>query len=494
MLTKEKNEKRTQIEICSIDQLVPENHLVRKLEAAINFDFIYDLVSDKYSKDIGRPSIDPVVLFKIVFIQYVFGIKSMRQTISEIQTNIAYRWFIGYGLYDPIPHFTTFGKNYVRRFKNTDIFEKIFVRILEEAVNAGLIKSDAVFIDATHVKANANKKKYDKVKLEKEARVYQELLDKEINEDRELHGKKPLDMSKKKLEVKETKISKTDPDSGVLRKNEKEKCFAYSFHAACDRNGFILGITATAANVHDNTMFDTILEQVKKNVGKPEYIVVDAGYKTPYICKTIIDQGIRPVMPYTRPMTKEGFFKKYEYVYDEYYDCYICPNNQILNYRTTNREGYREYASDSKTCKDCPYRNKCTNSKDYTKVINRHIWADYVEEAEHLRYTTLNKEIYEKRKETIERVFADMKEKHGMRFTTLRGLKKVTAQAMLVAACMNLKKMANWLWRSGKTGPNKAFLLRKLYILHLKTALPLWRAVFVYNLKCPQKRAFLFII
>jgi transposase len=122
----------------------------------------------------------------------------MRQTISEIQTNNAYRWFIGYGLSEQIPHFATFGKNYVRRFKDTDIFERVFVRVLEEAVNAGLIKGDAVFIDATHVKANANKKKYDKVKLEKEARSYQQLLDQEINEDRELHDKTPLDMSKKK--------------------------------------------------------------------------------------------------------------------------------------------------------------------------------------------------------------------------------------------------------------------------------------------------------
>lgn len=198
MLTKDKIDLRSQIEMLSLDQLVPENHLVRKLEAAINFDFIYDLVIDKYCTDNGRPSIDPVVLFKIVLVQYTFGIKSMRQTISEIQTNNAYRWFIGYGLSEQIPHFTTFGKNYVRRFKDTDIFERVFVRVLEEAVNAGLIKSDAVFIDATHVKANANKKKYDKVKLEKEARSYQQLLDEEINEDRELHDKMPLDMSKKK--------------------------------------------------------------------------------------------------------------------------------------------------------------------------------------------------------------------------------------------------------------------------------------------------------
>ncbi|SHD75928.1 transposase (fragment) [[Clostridium] ultunense Esp] len=77
-----------------------------------------------------------------------------------------------------------------------------------------------------------------------------------------------------------------------------------------------------------------------------------------------------------------------------------------------------------------------------------------MEEVEHLRHTSINKEIYDMGKETIERVFADMKEKHGMRWTTLRGLGKVKAQAMLIVVCMNLKKMANWMWRSGKDGPN----------------------------------------
>jgi len=198
MLTIDKDNNRAQIEMYSLDQLVPENHLVRKLDAAVDFSFIYDMVKDRYCEDNGRPSIDPVVLFKIAVIQYVFGIKSMRQTISDIETNIAYRWFLGFGLSQGVPHFTTFGKNYARRYKDSDIFEQIFARILESIIEAGFIKADAVFIDATHVKASANKKKFDKVLIEKESRHYQELLDQEINEDRQAHGKKSLDMSKKK--------------------------------------------------------------------------------------------------------------------------------------------------------------------------------------------------------------------------------------------------------------------------------------------------------
>ena len=87
-------------------------------------------------------------------------------------------------------------------------------------------------------------------------------------------------------------------------------------------------------------------------------------------------------MPYKRPMTKKGFFKKYEYVYDEYYDCYICPNDKILSYATTNRDGYREYKSDPKICASCPSREKCTKSKSCVKTVTRHIWKDYEELAE----------------------------------------------------------------------------------------------------------------
>ena len=216
-------------------------------------------------------------------------------------------------------------------------------------------------------------------------------------------------------------------------------------------------------------MFETLYKKVKKNIGKkPKYIAVDAGYKTPYIAKVILDEKVRPVMPYTAPRGKKGYFKKREYIYDEYYDCYICPNNQILKYSTTNREGYREYKSNPKICVKCPYLNKCTSSKNHVKVVTRHVWAKYLEEAEELRYTNTNKEIYSKRKETIERVFADMKEKHGMRWTTLRGLEKIKAQAMLVAACMNLKKMANWMWRSRKNGPSPSNSFSSFIVIFLK--------------------------
>ena len=128
MMSKKNTIDKKQIEMISLDQLVPENHLVRKLEKAIDLRFIYPLVKDLYSA-VGKESIDPVVLIKLNIIQYTFGIRSMRQTIKEIEVNNAYRWYIGYGFNEKIPHFSTFSKNYTRRFEGTDLFERIFNQV-----------------------------------------------------------------------------------------------------------------------------------------------------------------------------------------------------------------------------------------------------------------------------------------------------------------------------------------------------------------------------
>lgn len=474
---KDKSEQRQYRMVC-IEDLVPAEHLLRKIDKSINFDFIYDEVKGLYKEaEWGNPGIDPVSLFKIVFIQYLFGIRSMRQTIREIEVNNAYRWFIGYDLTEPVPHFSTFGKNYTRRFKDTDVFERIFAHILEEAVACGFVDASAIFIDGTHIKASANKKKYVKEKVKLEAKRYQSQLDEEINSDREAHGKEPFDTDSKddgsyggndvngtdssdggskrtgrktNTTEKEVVVSTTDPDCGLFHKGEHEKQMAYIANTACDRNNFILGFEVGAGNIHDSVMFDPVFCKVRQKFGdKIKVVAVDSGYRTPWIAKQIIDAGMVPAMPYKRPMTKDGFFPKYEYVYDEYYDCILCPDNQVLKYYTTNREGYREYKSDPRICEGCPYLHQCTNSKSHQKVVTKHVWEDYMDKADDYRYMPEYRVIYEERKETIERVFADAKVKHGMGMTQLRGLQKVTMQVTLTFACLNLKKLATWKFRKG---------------------------------------------
>lgn len=467
-MTQNADKKRDQIQMFCMEDLIPEDHLLRLIDKAIDWNFIYNLVEDKYCHDNGRPSMDPVMLIKIPFIQYLYGIRSMRQTIKEIEVNVAYRWFLGLDMLDKVPHFSTFGKNYSRRFKDTDLFEQIFSHILEECYKFRLVDPTEVFVDATHVKARANGHKMRKRIAKQEALFYEDMLKKEINEDRAAHGKKPLkdkdddntpssgNGSSKEKEIKE---STTDPDSGWFHKGEHKEVFAYAVETACDKHGWILGYTISPGNLHDSRTFKGLYDKIS-DIGI-NTLIADAGYKTPAIAKLLLDDGIKPLFPYKSPMTKDGFFKKSDFVYDEYYDYVICPNDQHLEYSTTNKDGYREYKSNGHICKGCPYLSQCTNSQNHIKVFTRHIWEDYMETCEDIRHTLGMKDLYKKRKETIERLFGTAKENHGFRYTQMYGKARMEMKVGMTFACLNLKKLARILNKRGIiNSPNKPFFTK----------------------------------
>ena len=140
MLSREKQMNRNQLEYVSLDELVPSEHFVRKMEKSIDFSFIYPLVEGRYSPDLGRPSTDPVVLIKLALIQYISGLPSMQKTVEAVKTDLAYRWFLGLGFHDKIPHYSTLSKNYERRFKGTGLFEQIFREVLQQAADKQLIE------------------------------------------------------------------------------------------------------------------------------------------------------------------------------------------------------------------------------------------------------------------------------------------------------------------------------------------------------------------
>jgi hypothetical protein len=164
-----------------------------------------------------------------------------------------------------------------------------------------------------------------------------------------------------------------------------------------------------------------------------------------------MDQEILPVLPYSRPGQKKAILKRKNMLMMNTMTAIFVRKDRCFIIVQPTRDGYKQYASDPKQCQDCPFLSICTQSQNHMKLIHRHVWEGYLEEADHLRHTPQNKEIYAKRKETIERVFADAKEKHGMRWTTLRGLGKLSMQAMLTFAAINLKKMASWAWKTPRS-------------------------------------------
>ena len=473
---------RDVVEIVGIDSLVPKEHLLRKIDKAVNFSRLYEMVEPLYSEDNGRPSVDPVVLFKMVLIQHLYGLPSLRRTAEEVSGSIYYRWFLGYTLQEETPHFSTVSYNFRHRFTEETI-DQVFRWILEEVAEAGYLSPKAVFIDGTHIKANANTKKQVKVQIPAASKHYAKELMEEVNADRQAHGKKPFDdddqppaptkkrrdnTSKKKLarrkkeKLRTVKRSVTDLDSGLFVKGDHKRQFAYEAHTACDKHGFVLETVVTPGNVHDSVAFDEVYNRVTASFPETETFVADSAYKTPHICKKVFEDGRVLSTAYKRPQTMKGGHEWWKYVYDEYYDCVLCPEYQVLNYHTTNRDGYREYRSDPKICANCPTRHLCTRSKDCVKTVQRHIWKDYEDLADDARYTPEYRELYKRRKETIERVFADAKEKHAMRYTQYRGLAQVSNWVKLKFAAMNLKKLACWLWKE-KSSPFMFVLFWPLY-------------------------------
>ena len=226
MFHKEKPDyNRRQYGFYTIDELVPEDHFLRQVDKEVDFDFIYDLVEDTYCPDNGRPSLDPVMLVKIPLIQCFYGIHSMRQTMKEIEVNVAYRWFLELTLDDKVPHFTTYGKNYSRRFQDKELISKVFSRVLNQALCAGLNDPSELFLDGTHIKTSANSHKYRKEMVEQEAKFMSGRLEVEIDLDRRKHEKKSLKPATES-EAKEKKISTTDPESGWFHKGEHKEVFA----------------------------------------------------------------------------------------------------------------------------------------------------------------------------------------------------------------------------------------------------------------------------
>ena len=212
MIKKHQNKER-KLSMVYLDDLVPEDHLLRQIDAVMDFDFIYDYVEDLYSKT-GRPSIDPVVLIKYALLQRLENRNSMRGTFREAEVNIAHRWFLGYELDEKLPHFSDYSKNYKERFsKKIDIkdeegnvigqksvFAILFSEVLLRVAEHGFLDVRHIYADSTHIKANANKRKVDKIEIDEECKAYQEELDKEIDaycKEKGLKQPKPIKLKKK---------------------------------------------------------------------------------------------------------------------------------------------------------------------------------------------------------------------------------------------------------------------------------------------------------
>lgn len=227
--------KRDTVETVTLDQLVPQDHLLRLIERHIRFDFIRDKTAHLYCAHNGRPALDPVVLFKTLFIGYLFGVRSERQLMREIAVNVAYHWFVGLRLTDKVPDHSTLSRNRHLRFAGTDIEQTIFDAIVTQAIEHGLIGGRVFYTDSTHLKASANKRHYKIHRVEQTPADYLAELNVAVAADRDAHGKKLLPPDDDdEPPTKDIKVSPVDSDAGYTVRDGKPTGFFYLDHRTVD--------------------------------------------------------------------------------------------------------------------------------------------------------------------------------------------------------------------------------------------------------------------
>jgi len=453
-------------EFVIIDDLVPKDHLLRKIDETIDFSFINDICKPYYCLDNGRPAIEPKILFKMLLIGYLFGIRSERRLIEEVKVNIAYRWFLGYGLTDKIPDVSVIWQNRVRRFNGTDVVQQIFDRIVEQAYDLGFISGRILYTDSTHLKANASKLRYENKEVEVSVSKYLKDLDEEIAKDRAAHNKKPLKDKDddEHPKTKNIKSSLSDPDSGFMHRDRKPQGFFYLEHRTVDgAHNIVTDVFVTPGNVNDTTPYiDRLDHQIKRFGFDVCAVGLDAGYNTVGVCRELSKRGIKGAIGFKRGVHQKGKYGKHKFVYLREWDIYICPERCYLEYVTTLKDGMRTYRARKERCDTCERRFECLSDRQQIKVVRRHIWEDFKDDSHDFSLTSVGKYICQRRKETIERSFADAKELHGMRYAKMRGQPKVQEQCLLTAIAQNIKKMATVLGRKTSVSFSARLLLDKV--------------------------------
>lgn len=435
---------QTELEIVTLEGLVPQDHLLRRIERVIDFSFIRDRVAGLYCADNGRPALDPVTMFKALFVGYLFGVRSERRLVREIEVNVAYRWFLGLRLTERVFDASTLSQNRRRRYADTSVAQDIFDAIVLQAIAHGLVDGAVLYTDSTHLKASANRNRHDTLVVAKSRADYWDDLDAAIDAERAAHGQPPLPPKEREPEERPTKVSRTDPDAGYMVREGKPRGFFYLDHRTVDgRLGVVTDTFATPATVGDSIVYLGRLDRQRQRFGfEPGAVGLDAGYATTAIARGLEARSILGVTGYGRPTPpKPGRLGPKAFVWEPESDGYRCPEGQLLTYATTARTGLRHYTSDPAVCRTCPLLASCTGSAR-GRTLTRHVWQDARDRTDARRHEPWGKAVYRRRQETVERSFADAKELHGHRYARFRGLVRVSCQCLLAATAQNMKKIA----------------------------------------------------
>ena len=452
MMTKIGNQ-QIEMHLITIEDLVPTDHFLRKVNAIIDFSFIYDEVENMYCHNNGRPSIGPAVLIKFLLIGFLYGINSERRISEEIQVNMAYRWFLGLDIMDKVPDHSTISQNRRRRFNGSDLFRNIFQKIVFLCVEKGLADGRLVFTDSTHIKANASRKTEYIKQTEEVTNEYLKELDQyeeTVRSQLESEGKiKPARCRKRKEKIETVRrhVSSTDPESGYYKRKGKAEGMHYLSHETVDsKNGITIDVAATAGNVNGSQPYIERLDYIGETIGlKIQAACADSGYDTNLINQQLSERNIDFYTP-KRTEQKRGTteFQRKDFQYDEKDDRFICPGRKTLPLHRLNRTintVTKEYRCPKAECKDCPFRSRCIGEKGSDKRIQVNIFEDIVKKNHEKDGTETHAKVLLLRQIWSEGSFAAQKARHNLKFLYRRGLEAAEQQCLLSSTALNLKRM-----------------------------------------------------
>ena len=424
-----------------MEELIPEDHFLRKVDKVLDLKFVRELVKDLYSKDKGRPSIDPVVAVKIWLIGYFYGINSERRLIEDVKVNIAYRWFIGYNLEEEVPDHSSLTR--IRDRFGLVKFQEIFDEIIMQCKKKGLIIGDHLNVDATLVRADASIESMQPVKK----------FAKDVFEKNPLEEKKPDKRRGHKLSNK-THRSTTDPDATLMKKTTRGGAYlSYQCHLSVDsENRFITGVKAStgAAGVGDY-----FLEMVREQEDKYGFEVIDVAADKEYSATenyAVLDElGIKAYIPVAmkgRLKRKEGYGPE-KFKYDRKRHVVICPAGKVLHPQRKQVNEYSlNFTSRSCDCKVCPLERKCGTDRLHHKRVMVNVLEHLKEKAKRRCRTKYGRRRSVDRRTTVETIFGEGKTQLGLARARFRGLRKVSVQFLMTATALNIKRMVTCLHAS----------------------------------------------
>jgi transposase len=426
-----------------IEDQVPESHLLRLIDRHVSFEFVREKLKDSYS-DTGRPSIDPEVLLRILLLGYLYGITSERKLVEELRMHLAWRWFTGLGFDQEIPDHSTFSKNRHGRFQESNLFQELFERIVEQCLQAGLVKGEQMSVDGSFIMANADhhsriprEQLAEAAQVNYGARKYLEELEQENGGGEPVH--------------QQDKVSTTDPDATYMTKGNRAAELGYFDNYLIDNEScVIVGVQATAARLSQESAAarDMITRYRERHGRLPQSLAADNTYGNGELLQWLDERGITPYIRVKEcPTPTRDLYGIEKFTYQPEENCYVCPEGKPLKYVGINKlNRTHTYHSTLKRCRDCVQKPQCTRGK--YRIISIHVCETARQKAYAIATTPQFAEALRKRRK-VEALFSELKNLVGLRRLRLRRIKFVREQFYLAAVAQNLKRLMRFL----STGP-----------------------------------------